>query len=165
MSSAWQGLAKTWKWVALLLAGLLVIGAYNKAIALHDMEQELAAIKQQQYDLLKPHLVDEISPNDNLKKALIDRLKQLQSNQSEQGFLQLLLEFTRARDQFPEVNITRIGYQGKELVFDISSAELKKIETLLKVVQKQGVDATLVSLNIKPELSSGRLVLRGGDDV
>jgi len=165
MSSAWQGLAKTWKWVALLLAGLLVIGAYNKAIALHDMEQELAAIKLQQYDLLKPHLVDEISPDDNLKKALIDRLKQLQSNQREQGFLPLLLEFTRARVQFPEVNITRIGYQGKELVFDISSAELKKIETLLEVVQKQGVDATLVSLNIKPELSSGRLVLRGGDDV
>jgi general secretion pathway protein L len=165
MSSAWQGLAKTWKWVALLLAGLLVIGAYNKAMALHDMEQDLAAIKQQQYELLKPHLADDIGPNDNLKKALIERLKQLQSNQGEQGFLQLLLEFTRARDQFPEVNITRISYQGKELVFDISSTQLKKIETLLEVVQKQGVDATLVSLNIKPELSSGRLVLRGGDDV
>ena len=165
MSSAWQGLAKTWKWVALLLAGLLMIGAYNKAMALHDMEQDLAAIKQQQYELLKPHLAEDIGPDDNLKKALIDRLKQLQSNQSEQGFLQLLLEFSRARVQFPEVNITRIGYQGKELVFDISSTELKKIETLLEVVQKQGVDATLVSLNIKPEQSSGRLVLRGGDDV
>jgi general secretion pathway protein L len=165
MSSAWQGLAKTWKWVALLLAGLLVIGAYNKAMALHDMEQDLAAINQQQFELLKPHLVEDTEPNDNLKNALIDRLKQLQSSQSEQGFLQLLLKFTRARDQFPEVNITRIGYQGKELVFDISSTELKKIETLLEVVQKQGVNAELSSLNIKPELSSGRLVLRGGDDV
>ncbi len=165
MSSAWRGLARTWKWIALLLAGLLVVGAYNKAMALHDMEQDLAAIKQQQYELLKPHLGDDIGPNDNLKKALIDRLKQLQSSQTEQGFLPLLLEFVRARDQFPEVNITRIGYQGRELVFDISSTELIKIETLLEVVQKQGVDASLVSLNIKPELSSGRLVLRGGDDV
>jgi len=99
-----------------------------------------------------------------LKKALIDHLKQLQSNQSEQGFLQLMLEFTRARDKFPEINITRIGYQGKELIFDISSTQLNKIETLLEVVKQQGVDASLVSLNIKPELSSGRLVLRGGDD-
>jgi type II secretory pathway component PulL len=165
MSSAWKGLARTWKWIALLLAGLLVVGAYNKAMALHDMEQDLAAIKQQQYELLKPHIADDIGPNDNLKKALIDRLKQLQSSQAEQGFLPLLLEFVRARDQFPEVNITRIGYQGRELVFDISSTELIKIETLLDVVQKQGVDASLVSLNIKPELSSGRLVLRGGDDV
>ena len=165
MSSAWQGLAKRWKWIALLLAGLLVVGAYNKAMALYDMEQDLAAIKQQQYELLTPHLGDDIGPNDNLKKALIDRLKQLQSNQSEQGFLPLLLEFTRAHEKFPEVNITRVGYQGMELVFDISSTELKKIETLLEVVQQQGVDASLVSLNIKPELSSGRLVLRGGDDV
>jgi hypothetical protein len=36
---------------------------------------------------------------------------------------------------------------------------------LLEVVKKQGVDASLVSLSIKPELSSGRLVLHGGDDV
>jgi general secretion pathway protein L len=165
MSSAWRGLVKAWKWVAVLFAGLLILGAYNKAVGLYDMEQDLAAIKQQQYELLKPHLADDIGPNDNLKKALIDRLRQLQTNKSEQGFLQLLLEFTRAHEQFPEVDITRIGYQGQELVFDISSTQLIKIETLLEVVQKQGVDATLVSLNIKPELSSGRLVLRGGDDV
>jgi type II secretory pathway component PulL len=144
---------------------LLLIGAYNKAVALYDMEQDLAAIKQQQYELLKPHLGAEISPDDNMKKALIDRLRQLQSNQNEQGFLQLLLDFTHAHEQFPEVEITRIGFQGKELVFDISSKQLKKIETLLEVVQKQGVEASLVGLNIKPELSSGRLVLRGGDDV
>jgi general secretion pathway protein L len=165
MSSAWRGLVKAWKWVAVLFAGLLILGAYNKAVGLYDMEQDLAAIKQQQYELLKPHLADDIGPNDNLKKALIDRLRQLQTNKSEQGFLQLLLEFTRAHEQFPEVDITRTGYQGQELVFDISSTQLIKIETLLEVVQKQGVDATLVSLNIKPELSSGRLVLRGGDDV
>ncbi|MCG6890988.1 MAG: type II secretion system protein GspL [Gammaproteobacteria bacterium] len=165
LSSPWRGLAKTWKWAALLLASLLLVGAYNKAVALHGMEQDLAAIKQQQYELLKPHLGADMGPNDNLKKVLIDRLKQLQSNQNEQEFLQLLLEFTRAREQFPEVNITRIGYQGKELIFDISSTQLNKIETLLEVVQKQGVDANLVSLNIKPELSSGRLVMRGGDDV
>ena len=164
LSSAWLGLARTWKWVAWLLATFLLVAGYNKAVALQDMEQELAALKQQQYELLKPHLAKDVGPDDNLKKALIDRLKQLQSNQSEQGFLQLMLEFTRARDKFPEINITRIGYQGKELIFDISSTQLNKIETLLEVVKQQGVDASLVSLNIKPELSSGRLVLRGGDD-
>jgi general secretion pathway protein L len=165
MSSAWRGMANTWKWIALLLAGLLVIGVYNKAVALQTLEQELAAIKQQQYELLKPHLSADIGPEDNLKRALIDRLQQLQTNQAEQGFLQLLQEFTRARDRFPEVEITRIGYQGKQLIFDISSAQLTKIETLLEAVKKQGIDATLVSLNIKPEKSSGRLILGGGDDV
>ena len=147
------------------MATFLLVAGYNKAVALQDMEQDLAALRQQQYELLKPHLQKDIGPEDNLKKALIDRLKQLQSNQSEQGFLQLMLKFSRARDKFPEVKIIRIGYQGKELVFDISSTQLNKIETLLEVVKKEGVDASLVSLNIKPELSSGRLVLRGGDDV
>jgi general secretion pathway protein L len=165
LSSAWLGLARTWKWVAWLLATFLLVAGYNKAVALQDMEQDLAALKQQQYELLKPHLEEDVGPEDNFKKALIERLKQLQSNQSEQGFLQLMLQFTRARDKFPEVDITRIAYQGKDLVFDISSTQLNKIEALLEVVKKQGVDASLVSLSIKPELSSGRLVLSGGDDV
>ena len=164
MSSAWRGLARAWKWVGLLLAALLVIGGYNKAMALQSMERELAAIKQQQYELLKPHLPADVGPNDNLKKALIDRLQQLQSNRAEQGFLALLLEFTRARAQHPEVALARIGYQGKQLIFDISSAQLNQIEALLETVKKNGVNASLASLNIKPELSSGRLILQGGDD-
>ena len=164
MSSAWYALGRAWKSIAILLAILLVIGGYNKAMALQSMERELAEIRQQQFELLQPHL-PEIGIEDNLKKALIDRLQQLQSNQNEQGFLALMLEFTRARANFPEVEITRVGYQGKDLVFDISSTQLTKIETLLATVQKQGVNATLVSLNIKPERSSGRLVLSGGDDV
>jgi type II secretion system protein L len=164
LSSAWSGLARSWKWTALLLAGLLVLTGYNKAVALQALERELDELRQQQYALLQPHLPG-ISPQDNLKKALIERMKQLQLGRDEQGFLPLLVEFTRARDKFPEVDITRIAYQGKQLVFDISSSQLEKIETLLETLKKQGVDAELLSLNIKPEQSSGRLVLRGGDDV
>lgn len=165
LSSAWKNLARSWKWIGLLLAALLAAGAYNKAAALYTLEQELADIKDQQYNLLEPHLPAGVGPGDNLKKALIARLKQLQASQGEQGFLELLLDFTRARDQFPEVQITRISYQERQLTFDISSTQLNKIETLLEAVKKQGVNASLVSLNIKPELSSGRLVLRGDDDV
>ncbi len=164
LSSAWQGLAKVWKWIGLLLAALLVLGAYNKAVALQELEQELAGIRHQQYELLKPYLPG-IAADDNLKKALIERLKLLQSNQREQGFLQLMLDFTRARAKFPGVEVTRVGYQDKQLAFDISSTELNDIEALLEAVKKLGVDASLVSLSIKPEFSSGRLVMQGGDDV
>ena len=163
LSSAWLSLGKAWKNVAILAAILLVMFGYNRAMALQNLENELAVIKQQQFELLQPYLPG-LSASDNLKKALIDRLQQLQSSQGDQGFLALMLEFSRARAKFPEVEITRIGYQGEDLVFDISSAQLTKIETLLEAVQKQGVEATLVSLNIKPEQSSGRLVLSGGDD-
>jgi len=165
LSSAWQGLAKAWKWVALFIVALLVVGSYNKAVALNELEDELAGIKRQQYELLKPYLPPSTSPDANFKKLLIERMKQLQSNQREQGFLKLLLDFTRARSNFPNVKISRIGYQGNLLSFEISSSQLNDIEALLETVIKQGVNARLESLNIKPDQSSGRLVLQGGDDV
>ena len=132
---------------------------------MQSLERELAAVKQQQYELLKPHLPQSVGPEDNLKKALIDRLQKIQANRAEQGFLSMLLEFTRARAKYQDVEISRIGYQGKQLIFDISSAQLNQIEALLETVKKSGIKATLVSVNIKPESSSGRLILEGGDDV
>ena len=142
-----------------------MIGSYNKAVALHELEDELAGIKQQQYELLKPYLPANTSPDANFKKLLIERLKKLQKSQRGRGFLKLLLEFTRARSSFPNVKISRIGYQGDLLSFEISSSQLNDIEALLETVIKQGVNARLESLNIKPEQSSGRLVLQGGGDV
>jgi general secretion pathway protein L len=165
LSSAWRGLAKTWQWIALFFVILLALGAYNKAMALAALEDELSGIKQQQYDLLKPHLPADTSPDANLKKLLIERLQQVRADQREQGFLKLLLDFTNARSGYPAVQISRIGYQDNRLSFEISSSQLNDIEALLETVKKQGVNAKLLSLSIKPEQSSGRLELRGGDDV
>ncbi len=141
-----------------------MVGGYNRAIALHELEAELDAIGAQQYALVKPFLPAETSPDDNLKKLLIARLNQLQANQREQGFLQLLLDFSSARVKYPDVDISRIGYQGSQLNIDISSQQLRSIEALHQDLVKQGVAAKLENLSIKPERSSGRLVLEGGDD-
>ena len=164
LSSAWQGLGRAWKWIALMIAALLAIGGYNKAVALQDLEAELGGIKKQQYELLKPYLPADTKADADLKKLLIERLKLLQANQLEQGFMQLLLDFTHAREKFPGIKITRIGFQAKRLSFDINSNQLTQIEALLASVKKQGIDARLENLNIKPEQSSGRLVLQGGGD-
>jgi general secretion pathway protein L len=164
LTSPWRNLARAWKWTAMLAAALLVAFAYNKAVALQELEGELVAIKQQQYELLAPYLPDASGPGDDLKRMLIERMRQLQANERERGFLQLMVEFTRARGAFPELQISRIGYQDNRLSFDISSSKLNDIEALLASVQKQGVDARLEALSIKPEQSSGRLVMTGGGD-
>lgn len=161
MSSAWKALARAWKGVAILVAALLAVGGYNKAVALQELEAQLDGIKQRQFELVKTYLPEVKGPDDNLKKLLIERLKQAQANQQEQGFLHLMLEFTRAKAKYPEVQISRIGFQGKRLSFDISSTRLNDIEALLEDVRKLGVNAKLESLNIKPEESSGRLVMLG----
>jgi len=75
-----------------------------------------------------------------------------------------MLEFVRAREKFPDIEISRIGYQGNRLSFEISSKKLNDIESLLASVKQRGVQAKLESLNIKPEQSSGRLVMEGGSD-
>lgn len=162
LASKWHGLARAWKWIALLFASLLVFGAYNKAVVLQSLEQELADIRQQQYELLIPYLPKDTNPEANLKKLLIERMKQLQASQQEQGFLNLMVEFTRARSAHPNIEISRISFQGKRLSFDISSKQLNDIEALLASVKKLGVDARLENMNIKSEQSSARLVLQGG---
>ena len=164
LSSPWLGLARTWKWVGLMLLLLLAAFSYNRAVALQQLEDELGEIRQQQYELLQPYLPAASGPNDDLKRMLIERIKQLRANRQEQGFLQLMLEFVRAREKFPDIEISRIGYQGDRLSFDISSGKLTDIEALLASVRQRGVQAKLESLNIKPELSSGRLVMEGGGD-
>jgi len=164
VSSPWLGLVRVWKWVGLLAAALVIVFSYNKAIALQDLENELDGIRQQQYELLKPYLPADTGPGDDLKRLLIERIQRLQASQREQGFLQMMLEFVRAREAYPKVEVSRIGYQSGRLSFDISSEKLTDIESLLASVKKQGVVARLESLNIKPELSSGRLVLEGGGD-
>ena len=164
LSSAWQALARVWQWVALLMAVLLAIGAYNKAIALQQFEDELTAIKDQQYQLLKSYLPSATTRDSNLKKLLIARLKQDQSSQSEQGFLQLLADFTQVRKQFDAVQITRIHYQKKRLSIDITSKQLKDIEALHRQIGSSEISARLENLNIKPEQISARLVLQGDSD-
>jgi len=164
LSSPWLGLARTWKWVGLITLLLAIVFSYNRAVALQQLEDELGAIRQQQFELLKPYLPAATGPGDDLKRMLIERMKKLRAGQQEHDFLQLMLEFVRAREKFPDIRISRIGYQGSRLSFDISSQKLNDIESLLESVRQQGVQAKLESLNIKPELSSGRLVMEGGGD-
>ena len=164
LSSAWIGLARVWRWAAVLLVALLVIGGYNRAVALFELESELAELRQQQFELARPWLPPDTRPDANVKTLLITRLQELQASQGQRGFLALMLEFANLRNRYPEVDISRIGYQGAQLNIDLESKVLADVEALHKALVDKGIDARLQDLNIKPELISGRLVLRGGGD-
>ena len=161
-SSAWLNLGRSWKWIALLMALLLVVGGYNRAIALQSLEAELGELREQQYLLLQPYLPVDTPADVDLKQWLIERLQTARANQRERDFLQLLDEFTRARAAHPGIDLERIGFQGDRLSLDISSAQLANMEALLAGIRARGIEARLENLNIKPELSAGRLVMVGG---
>ena len=159
-SSEWRGIGHRWRWVAILLIALLVAGGYNRFVALQQLEDEIAAVKAEQYETVKLYLPAGTNTGDNLKKRLLERMQNLQDG-SGQGFMELMLEFSKAQVEYTKVNIDRIGYQNSDLNVDLSSAQLKDIEDLHATVQKQGVEAKLENLNIKPDQISGRLVLYG----
>ena len=161
-SSAWKSVAKAWKWMAILFATLIVLATFNRAVALQQLEAEVNAIRQQQYQLLKDYLPADARQDDNLKKLVIERLKLAQTQQGEQGFISLLLDFTQAKKQYAAVNIARVSYQNKRLSIDISSQQLNDIEALHRaVLARGGIAAQLESLNIKPDIISARLVMMG----
>ncbi|MEM7564288.1 MAG: hypothetical protein AAF353_14730, partial [Pseudomonadota bacterium] len=162
LSSRWRSLAKAWKWIGIILAIFLTIGAYNKAVALQALESELNEIKSMQYQLVKPYLPAKTTADDNLKKLLINRMKALQTDEGDQGFINLLSEFTQVRKTKTSIEVTRISFQGEKLRVDINDQQLKNIEAVQQELVKKGIRATLENLNIKPDLISARLVMEGG---
>lgn len=164
-SSAWKEIARPWKWIAIIAGVLTLSFAYNKAIALQQLESDLNDIEAKQYQLVKPYLPVSTGPDADLKKILINQLKQQQSSQVEIGFLSMLVKFSDARVAFKSVEVSRISYQKEQLNIDLQSSQLSDIEALQVAVEKQGIKARLQDLNIRPDLISGRLVLSGDVDV
>jgi general secretion pathway protein L len=162
VTSVWSKLAAAWRWVAALLVILLFVTAYNRAIALNQLENQVSGIKAAQYELLKDYLAADTDPSSDLKKPLIELLKQNRSDANEVRFLALLQEFTRAKTAFKSVTINKIGYQNRQLSIDVTSNQLREVEALLAVLEKSAQPVTLGKLNIKPNLISGQFVLGAG---
>jgi type II secretory pathway component PulL len=162
MSSIWSKLLGIWKWILGLLLVLLAVTAYNRAIALNDLEAQVSELRAAQYALLKDYLPAGTDQSSDMKKALIALLKASQSEQNETGFLQLLGEFTRAKSAYAAVTITRIGYQNRRLSIDVTSNLLSDVEALMQALESTGQAVKLDKLSIKPNLISGQFVLEEG---
>jgi general secretion pathway protein L len=163
VTSVWSKLAKVWRWVLGLAVIVIAVTAFNRAIALNDLEGQVSAVKASQYALLKVYLGDDTDPSGDLKKELIELLKLNQSITGEVSFLGLLQEFTRAKTAFSSVTINKIGYQNQRLSIDVTSNQLSEVEALLAVLEKSGQGVILGKLSIKPNLISGQFVLEGGN--
>lgn len=163
-TSAWLKLLHIWKWVLGLLMVLVAVAGYNQAIALQALEEQLVQIKSSQYELLKKHLSTSTRPTDDLKKELINLLKQNQSGAKEVNFLELLGQFTQAKSVYASVTIGRIGYQNERLSIDITSNNLNQLESLLEAIESGGQSVKLQNLNIKPDIISGKFVLDGASE-
>jgi hypothetical protein len=150
---------KLWKWVAVLLVTFLIIFFYNKLAHLSELEDQLADIRLSQYEVVKAYLPLGTSKNDNLKKKLIELIKQSKANASDKDFLSQLVIFTKAKQKYSSVIITQINFQKLRLSIDINSTKLSDVEALVKILELSTLTVKLENLTIKPEFISGRLVL------
>jgi type II secretion system protein L len=158
-SSVWSGAVKPWKWVAVIFVTFLTFFAYNQLAYLDVLENELADIKLSQYDLVKAHLPAGTTQNDNLKKKLIELINQNKSSLADKDFLSQLLVFSKAKNKYNSIIITKINFQKLSLSIDINSTKLNDVETLVKTLELSSLTVKLENLTIKPDFISGRLVL------
>jgi len=158
-SSVWGALLKPWKWVATLFFAFLMVFTYNKLAHLNDLEGQLNDIRLSQYAVVKAYLPLGTAKSDNLKKKLIARIKQSKTNVGDNGFLSQLVIFTKAKQRYSSVMITKINFQKSRLSIDINSTKLSDVEALVKTLESSALTVKLENLTIKPEFSSGRLLL------
>ena len=123
------------------------------------MEGQLNDIRLRQYAVVKAYLPLGTAKSDNLKKKLIARIKQSKANVGDNGFLSQLVIFTKAKQRYSSVMITKINFQKSRLSIDINSTKLSDVEALVKTLESSALTVKLENLTIKPEFSSGRLLL------
>lgn len=160
-SSSWLKIYQAWKAVAVAAMVLLSLEVINRVSDLDAMEQQLASIKNRQYELIKDYTGPAVTADSNLKTEMIKLLQNSSSSDQQVDFLQLLLEFSRARQAFNSIDIVRIGYQQDRLSVDISSTQLNDVESLHAALKARGFNVDLDRLNIKPELVSGQFIVGG----
>ena len=136
-----------------------MVFTYNKLAHLNDLEGQLNDIRLSQYAVVKAYLPLGTAKSDNLKKKLIARIKQSKANVGDNGFLSQLVIFTKAKQRYSSVMITKINFQKSRLSIDINSTKLSDVEALVKTLESSALTVKLENLTIKPEFSSGRLLL------
>jgi hypothetical protein len=137
----------------------LTFFGYNQLAHLGVLENELADLERSQYDLIKAHLPAGTVQNDNLKKKLIELINQNKTSQADKDFLSQLLVFSKAKNKYNSIIITKINFQKLSLSIDINSTKLNDVEMLVKTLELSSLTVKLENLTIKPDFISGRLVL------
>ena len=160
-SSHWLKLVRAWKGIAAAAMVLLSVVIINRVAALEDVGQQLSSLRNNQYELIKDYVDQDVTITSNLKKEMIKLLQNSTSTDQHFDFVHLLLEFSRARESFNSIEIVKIGYQQNRLSIDISSKQLNDVESLHAALRARGLTVDLDRLNIKPELVSGQFVIRG----
>lgn len=158
-SHQWLGVLKQWKWA--MVAMLLLTVAYISGTVVDGWQKAktYSEIISQQQNLLSQYL-PQLEITDQPKKQLIKILADSQGNAGQVGFLDLLHEYSRLKTGFSTVNTEKILFQKSRLLVNLETADLNSMESFRVQLEKSEFRVDIENVNISPDKTTGRLVMR-----
>jgi general secretion pathway protein L len=154
-------LLRPWKWPALALVAMLLVWIASAFLDSLQLQRELDHLVAQQQTLLREHL-PAIDPGRQPRAQLAKHLAEQQEGGQGAGFLDQLHEYVRLKTGFAAIKTGKIQYQKGSLVINIESPDLKSLEGFRAKIEQAEVVAEIENVNISPEKTTARLVMRGG---
>jgi len=158
-SHHWSGLLKRWQWPLVLLLSLLVLWLAGNLVDSWKKQRQLDDLIRQQQQLLAQYLPD-IRAGEHPKDQLVKYLSQQRGAQGQQGFIDLLYEFSRLKSDYKQISIEKIVYQKGQLIANLEAANLNAMEGFRLRLSKARFKSEIDNVNINPDKTTGRLVMR-----
>ncbi|MDJ0834009.1 MAG: type II secretion system protein GspL [Gammaproteobacteria bacterium] len=155
----WVESMKRWKWPLLVGSMLLLVFLSTTGIGLWNKTRVHDELIAQQQALLKRHL-PQLEPGSRPKQQMIRHLTASQQTQGETRFLDMLYEYADLISSFPDIKTSRLQYQQATLSASLESKNLKSLESLRNRIAESKFDAQIENVNISPQQTTGRLVLK-----
>ena len=152
-------LIKNWSWPIVAASLLLVVFIFGQLMVSWTKEQQFNELRDKQISLLQKYLPN-LNIDQNPKKQLIKALSESQNGSDEVGFIDLLHEYIQIKSKLTSIKTNRIQFQQSKLVINLESKDLKSLEDFRSKLTQSRFKATIEDVNISPEKTTGRLVMK-----
>jgi len=159
-SHQWVGLFKSWRWTMATLFLLVVV--FSAGLLLDGLKKErlYTDILSQQHALMNKYLPG-FEVGNQPKKQLIKVLSESRGGEGRVSFLDLLHEYSSLKTEFSAIKTLKIQYQKFNLVVSLEASDLNSMESFRDRLGKSSYPAQIENVNINPDKTTGRLVMRG----
>ena len=158
-SQQWLGLTKKWRWPLVAMALLIVLLAAGMLLDGWKKEQLYMDLINQQKAVINQHLPD-LKVGNQPKKQLIKVLAGSRGSEGQVGFLDLLHEYSNLKTGLIGIKTQKILYQQSSLVVNLEAGDLNSMESFRSKLEKSNFPAQIDNVNISPDKTTGRLVMR-----
>ncbi len=158
-SQQWLGLTKKWRWPLVAMALLTVLLAAGMLLDGWKKEQLYMDLINQQKAVINQHLPD-LKVGNQPKKQLIKVLAGSRGSEGQVGFLDLLHEYSNLKTGLIGIKTQKILYQQSSLVVNLEAGDLNSMESFRSKLEKSNFPAQIDNVNISPDKTTGRLVMR-----